>query len=97
MDLKVTGSEYGQAIPYVRGSAAIAGQMWWNTDRRATTTTTTESSGGKGGGGVETSTSTTTYDMDCLIGLTDNEIVGIARIWDNGKLIYTGDVGATFD
>ncbi|MDZ4253213.1 MAG: LamG domain-containing protein, partial [Sulfuritalea sp.] len=91
MDLKVTGSEYGQPIPYVRGAAGIAGQMWWNTDRRATTTTT--SSGGKGGGGgVESST--TTYDMDALIGLTDNEIVGVARIWNNGKLIYTADAGA---
>ncbi len=89
MDLRVSGSEYGQPIPYVRGAAAIAGQMWWNTDRRPTTTTTTTSSGGKGGGGVETSTSTTTYDMDCLIGLTDNEIIGIRRIWWGGDLIYT--------
>ena len=95
MDLRVTGAEYGQPIPYVRGAAAIAGQMWWNTDRRATTTTTTESSGGKGGGGVETSSSTITYDMDCLLGLTDNEIIGVARIWKNGELVYTADSGAT--
>ncbi|MDO8552437.1 MAG: hypothetical protein Q7S01_02795, partial [bacterium] len=51
MDLRITGSEYGQAIPFLLGAAAIAGQMWWNTDRRPTTTTTTTSSGGKGGGG----------------------------------------------
>ncbi|MBI4291332.1 MAG: hypothetical protein HY661_07635 [Betaproteobacteria bacterium] len=100
MDLRVTGTEYGQPIPYVRGAAGIAGQMWWNTDRRPTTTVTSSGGGGggKGGGGggspvVETST--TTYDMDCLIGLTDNEIIGIARIWSNGALIYTADSGAT--
>lgn len=92
MDLKVTGSEYGQPIPYVRGAAGIAGQMWWNTDRRPTTTTTSSGGGKGGGGGVESSV--TTYDMDCLIGLTDNEIVGVARIWNNGKLIYTADSGA---
>lgn len=103
MDLRVTGSEYGQCIPYVRGSAGIAGQMWWNTDRRATTTVTSSGGGGgKGGGGggsgspvVETST--TTYDMDCLIGLTDNQIAGIARVWSNGALIYTASSGATAD
>ncbi len=91
MDLRVSGTEYGQPIPYVCGSALMAGQIWWNTDRRPTTTTTTTSSGGGkgGGGGVETSTSTITYDMDMLIGLSDNPIIGIARIWNNGALIYT--------
>ncbi|MCX7140524.1 MAG: hypothetical protein NT123_05355 [Proteobacteria bacterium] len=37
MDLRVTGTEYGQAIPFLKGSASIAGQVWWNTDRRPTT------------------------------------------------------------
>lgn len=96
MDLRITGSEYGQAIPFLLGSAAIAGQMWWNTDRRPTTNTTTTSSGGKGGGGgTEVTSSTITYDMDCLIGLTGNEIIGIARIWMNGELIWTADADAT--
>lgn len=96
MDLRITGSEYGQAIPFLLGSAAIAGQMWWNTDRRPTTTTTTTSSGGKGGGGgTEVTNSTISYDMDCLIGLTDNEIIGIARIWMNGELIWTAASDAT--
>ena len=97
IDLRVTGSEYGQPIPWIKGTVGIAGQMWWNTDRRATSTTTvTESGGGKGGGGgTQTTTTTTVYDMDALIGLTDNEIIGISRIWNNGKLIYTADVSAT--
>lgn len=95
IDLRVTGGEYGQAIPYVRGAVGIAGQMWWNTDRRPTTTTVTSGGGGKGGGGGAVETSTTTYDMDCLIGLTDNEIVGIRKIWLNGSLIYTAADDAT--
>jgi len=52
MDLRITGAEYGQAIPFALGAVCIAGQMWWNTDRRPTTTTTTTHTdgGGKGGG-----------------------------------------------
>ena len=96
MDLTVTGTAYGQAIPYLRGSVTVAGQVWWNTDRRPTTTVTTTHSGGKGGGGgVDTSSSTITYDMDMLIGLSDNVILGVSRIWLNGALIYTADVDAT--
>lgn len=97
MDLRVTGAEYGQNIPWAQGSVGMAGQMWWNTDRRATTTvTTTESGGGKGGGGgTVTETSVTTYDMDMLLGLTDNEIAGITRIWKDGDLVWTNDSGAT--
>jgi len=100
MDLRVTGTEYGQAIAFLKGAASIAGQVWWNTDRRPTTTTTTTTSGGgggKGGGGggsVETSTTTITYDMDLLIGLTDNPIMGVVRIWSNGTLLYTADASA---
>ena len=96
MDLTVTGTAYGQAIPYIRGAATVAGQVWWNTDRRPVTTTTTTHSGGKGGGGgVDTSSSTITYNMDMLIGLADNPIIGVARIWLNGALIYTADAAAT--
>lgn len=99
-DLKVSGTEYGQPIPYVRGAAGIAGQLWWNSDKRAITTVTTSGGGGggKGGGGggspvVETTT--ITYEIDLLIGLSDNEIVGISRIWDNGKLVYTASSEAS--
>lgn len=95
-DLRVVGTEYGQAIPYLIGSSSLAGQMWWNTDRRPISTTTSQTTGGKGGAPEQTTETTTiTYDMDCLIGLTDNEIAGIARIWDNGKLIFTSDGAAT--
>ena len=89
-DLKVIGTEYGQPIPYVRGSARVSGQMWWNTDRRAIPTTTS-SGGGKGGGQPKTEVTTYTYEIDALYGLTDNEIIGVSRIWDNGDLIWAND------
>lgn len=87
-DLTVLGTDYGQPIPWIKGHPGIAGQMWWNTDRRPHATTTSSGGGGKGGGGSVEST-TYTYDMDCLIGLSDNEIAGVSRIWKNGKLVWT--------
>lgn len=83
-DLRVTGTEYGQVIPWVQGHPRIAGQIWWASDRRPIAHYT--ATGGKGPD--EITVVTYTYEVDLMIGLTCNEIVGIARIWDNGKLIY---------
>jgi hypothetical protein len=90
-DLTITGTAYGQPIPYVRGLRCVSGETWWNTDRRPHTTTT---GGGKGGGGPPAQ-STTTYDMDIMIGLADNVQETVLRIWMNGLLVY--NVGPTAD
>lgn len=90
-DLKVTGAEYGQPIPWVRGHPRVAGQLWWSSDKREVSTTT---SVGKGGGVEQT---TYTYQVDLLYGLTSSEIQGISRIWSNGKLIYSRLDGTTTD
>jgi hypothetical protein len=83
-DLKVTGTEYGQHIPYCIGHIRTAGQLIWASDRREIATTTEV---GKGGPSAENTTFT--YEVDVLYLLTDNEIAGVSRIWLNGKLIYT--------
>lgn len=83
-DLRVTGTEYGQAIPWFLGSPRIAGQIWWASDRRETQTT--DSAGGKGGGPTVT---TFSYDVDVLYGLRDGEIGAVTRIWWNGKLVWS--------
>lgn len=83
-DLKVTGSEYGQTIPWAAGHPRIAGQVWWASQRREIGTTTSQ---GKGGGGAESTSYT--YEVDILYGLVNREILGVARIWSNGKLIWT--------
>ncbi len=87
-DLRVTGIEYGQMIPYTIGHPRIAGQIWWASDRRPVPHTTSQEAGGKGGG-QEVQNTTYTYEVDLLIGLTDNEIAGVSRMWFNGKLVYT--------
>ena len=88
IDLKILGTDYGQAIPYGRGTIPAAGQAWWNSERQPVSTTTTSSQGK--GGGQKTETTTITYKVDVLFGLTDIPISGITRIWDSGsgKLIY---------
>lgn len=82
-DLKVTGTEYGQTIPYVFGHPRVPVQIVWSSDKREVANTTTQ---GKGGGPSYTEYS---YEVDLLCILSDNEIAGGARVWDNGKLIYT--------
>lgn len=88
-DLKVTGMAYGQPIPYIQGTCRTAGQMVWASDRREIATTTEQ---GKGGGAENT---TYTYEADYLFLLSSNELDGLLRVWDNGKLVYTADYDAT--
>lgn len=85
-DLKVTGTEYGAAIPWVAGSPRVAGQIIWASERRETAT---EEEQGKGGGPTYTSY---TYDVDLLILVSENEIDNISRVWLNGELVLADGV-----
>src|SRR5574337_1826305 len=91
-DLRVTGSEYGQTIPWVAGHPRVAGQVWWASKRREISTTT---SAGKGGGGAESTTYT--YEVDILYGLVNRSITAVSRVWLNGKLVWTAHVDADDD
>ncbi|MDH0494142.1 phage tail protein [Comamonas aquatica] len=86
-DLKITGADYGDAIPWVAGSPRIAGQIIWASNRRETRHE--EEVGGKGGGGGATQV-TYTYDCDLLILLTENPYGGVSRVWSNNELVWTG-------
>lgn len=84
-DLKVTGTEYGQPIPYTAGISRFAGQIWWASDKRPIRHE--DRQGGKGGGGGVVNVFYT-YDVDLMVGLTDNPIDSVTRIWWDGKLIW---------
>lgn len=86
-DLKITGTDYGDTIPWVAGSPRIAGQIVWASNRRETRHE--EDVGGKGGGGGATQV-TYTYDCDLLILLSENANLGVSRIWSNNELVWTG-------
>ena len=94
MDLKIPKTEYGQHIPYIYGSMRLAPHTWYNTDRVANEDTQTVGGGGKGGAPKQKQT-TVTYSMSVLYGLTCHEIIGVAKSWDNGELIWRTDSGAS--
>lgn len=83
-DLGSTQSTVGAPILKGWGTFPAPGNVIWQSDMREVVTT--EEVGGKGGGGQEVET--VTYYQDFAIGICEGPIVGIRRIWANGKLIY---------
>jgi hypothetical protein len=86
-DLKVSTSSYGTPIPYIAGHPRVSGQIVWASTKREISTT---ESAGKGGGGSEYTSYT--YEVDLLLLLSDNVIPGVARVWNNGELVFDGEV-----
>ena len=81
-DLKITGTDYGEPLPWVQGSPRIAGQIIWASERREHKHTESQ---GKGGGAESTSY---TYTCDLMILLSENPIAGVGRVWANSELVY---------
>lgn len=91
-DLSVQSSSYGQVIPRVYGTVALAGNVFWIENNALTEHEKNEEQGGKGGGGGATTTSYW-YSSTFALGLCEGPIEGIRRIWVSGKLIY--DAGSS--
>jgi len=83
-DLRVTGTEYGQCVPWLAGAPRISGQIIWASTLREIATT---QSAGKGGGPSVTSYS---YEGDLLILLAENVTPGVSRVWLNSELVFDG-------
>lgn len=81
-DLKITGTDYGEPLPWVQGSPRIAGQIIWASERREHKHTESQ---GKGGGAESTSY---TYTCDLMILLSENPIAGVARVWANNEVVF---------
>lgn len=90
-DAQTISAAYGDPIPWIAGAARVGGQVWWVSARREIGTTTEQ---GKGGGPKNT---TYTYEQDVLFGLTSHEVGDVARIWLNGKLVWTQMPGADIE
>lgn len=84
-DRKVQVSSYGEVVPDVFGTAAIAGNVFWVENNELKETAKTEG-GGKGGGGPETTTYT--YSSTFAVALCTGPIEGVRRIWIGSKLLY---------
>lgn len=98
-ELKVQTSAYGVSIPYAWGVMRLSGNVIWGPPIVETQTRTVVNSGGKGGGPSGTSEAQVTFSYSAsfavgILGKLPNRsaaIVGIRKVWANGKLIQ--DIG----
>lgn len=86
-DLSVQASTYGTMKPIIYGAWRVNGNVIWCTDKREVATTVSS-----GKGGPKQKQTTYRYYVDIAIALCENEIIGISKIFNNGKLIY--DLGS---
>ncbi|MFC4353052.1 phage tail protein [Fodinicurvata halophila] len=91
-ELRVSGSEYGSAIPLVYGAACrLSGTVIWMgpVAERKSTRTETHGGGGKGGGSsAKTTTTTYSYDVSLALGLCQGPVRALRRIWADGRLLW---------
>jgi len=79
-DLAVQTSSYGSAIPKLFGTMRVAGTVIWATDLAESRST---SSNGKG----RPKTINYSYSASFAVALSARPILGVARIWADGKLL----------
>ncbi|HEN9524033.1 TPA: hypothetical protein U9I82_002449 [Acinetobacter baumannii] len=80
--LRVQTSAYGLAQPLVYGKNRVAANMIWYGDFNAIAHTTTTKSGGIFGmGKTKTKTTTYTYEASLLLGLCENKIKSVDKVW----------------
>lgn len=83
-DLKIVGTDYGQPLPWVKGSPRLAPQYIWSSPLREIANSKKQ---GKGGGSKVTNF---TYECDVVLLLTENITDGVARDWINNELVRNG-------
>jgi hypothetical protein len=83
-DLRVQSSAWGERIPIVYGSYRVSGNVIWSAGIREVVSRTRNR--GKGGGSQ--TTTTYTYFADFAVAICEGPIIGVKRIWANGKLYY---------
>ena len=77
-DLSVQSAAYGQPLPRLYGSVRIAGNVIWSSGIR-------ESAQRSGGGKRGPSTTSYSYSASFAVALSARPVVGIGRIWADGK------------
>lgn len=79
-ELKVQTSSYGAPIPQIFGTMRVAGTVIWATDLK-------ESRNKSGGRKGKPSTTTYSYSASFAVLLSARPVVGVGRIWADGKLL----------
>lgn len=83
-DSKLPGASEGDPIPYVEGTARVAGVVGWASEKRVISTTTSQ-----GGKGPDQNVTTFSEEIDVIILLTCNEMAALRRVWAYGKLEWS--------
>lgn len=83
-DLSVQSSAYGQPLPRVYGRMRVAGNLVWTAGIK-------ESSQRTGGGKTGAATNSYSYSSSFAVIVASRPIVGIRRIWADGKLLRASD------
>ena len=96
--LSVQSSAYGEPITIVYGSVRTAGNIIWSAGiEEHKHEEDVGGGGGKGGGGGGGGTRTTyTYTCSFAVGVCEGVIVGINRIWMDGKLFQDNNSDSDF-
>lgn len=79
-ELQLTTSTYGQPLPRHFGTMRVAGSIIWATDL-------VEHSETQGGGKGAPAVTTYSYTANLAVALSSRPILGIGRIWADGKLL----------
>jgi len=79
-DLRIQTSSYGTNIPVVIGRQRVAGNIIWASEKKPYDIKTRAGKGGP-------TTVSTGYRVDCLISLCAGPILGVSKVWADGKLI----------
>lgn len=79
-ELSLSGSSYGLAIARQHGRVRTGGHIIWATDL-------TEQSNRQGGGKGRPATVTYSYSASFAVAVSSRPIIGIGRIWADGKLL----------
>lgn len=74
------------------GRFKTGGQVIWMTRLLEEVVKESSKQGGKGGGGVVTTTTTYNYYANFAVALSEGEILGIHRVWADGKLLDLSDI-----
>lgn len=80
-DLAVQSSAYGEPVPRLYGRMRAAGNLIWSPGIKETASS---------GGGKRRSGTSYTYSASFAVALAARPIIGIARIWADGKLLRNG-------
>lgn len=83
-DKRTTTAQLGEPISEVFGTDVVSGTVIWLGD--VVEIATTEEVGGKGGPQQENTTYS--YTQSIAVGLCRGPMLGLLRIWENGKLVY---------